>query len=431
MSGTDSWAFRASSSSCLEGMTMGDVSFLYINHIRAGLPAPALPAPKPRFNFGAGHNDPELVPAEELAMASAEAVRAAGPKMALYFLGDSPLGTTELRTFVAEKMNRDRGTAITIDNVLITGGSAQGIDLINQLFVGPGETVIVEEFTYSGAFGKLNRIGAKYSGVALDDDGIIPGALDQLATDLKHKGTPAKYLYSIPTVQNPTGTVMSIERRKQVLAVAARHRLPILEDECYADVVWKTELPPSLYALAPEQVVHIGSFSKSLAPALRVAYVVALPDVLAQLQACKNDGGTGAIDQLVVAKYFGAKFDAHLAWVAAILEEKLGVMMDAITREFGTSAEFSKPKGGIFLWLKLPAHVDTRSFAAAAQAAGVTYNPGPEWAADPEASKHYLRLCFAMPTKDEIRQGIAELARICFEATGVPERGQSVARVQS
>jgi 2-aminoadipate transaminase len=403
--------------------------FSYMEMVRAGLPAPLPPRPVPKYNFGTGHNDPELVPGEELAIASAESVRAAAPKMALYFLGGSSLGTVELRKIVADKMVRDRGaTTATLDNVLVTGGSAQGIDLVNQLFVTPGSTVVVEEFTYSGAMSKLARLGAKYVGAPLDHDGIIPDALDRILQSYESRGDPIKYLYAIPTVQNPTGTVMSLERRHKLIEVTCRHRTPILEDECYADVVWDRHLPSSLYGLDPRQVIHVGSFSKSLAPALRVAYVVALPDVLAQMQACKNDGGTGAIDQLVVANYFGANFDRHLAWLAAALEEKLDVMLDAIGREFGTSVEVERPKGGIFLWLKLPAHVDTRTFVAAAQVAGLTYNPGPEWAADPESSKRYMRLCYAMPTKQQIVDGIAELARVCFEATGVPARNGNVVR---
>jgi 2-aminoadipate transaminase len=175
-------------------------------------------------------------------------------------------------------------------------------------------------------------------------------------------------------------------------------------------------------------VVHVGSFSKSLAPALRIGYLVAQWPVLSRILATKTDAGSGALEQMVVAEYVRTKFDTHVPELAAALREKLDTMVEALAQEFGTAVEPFVPKGGIFLWLKLPDGVDVRTFAQAALQQGLAFNPGPEWACDPEAAKSYIRLCFALPSKQDIRAGVAELARICFEHTGIPERSANRAR---
>ena len=204
--------------------------------------------------------------------------------------------------------------------------------------------------------------------------------------------------------------------------------MPVFEDECYADLVWSGERPPALYGLDPERVIHIGSFSKSLAPALRIGYVVAGWDVLGRLVAAKTDAGSGALEQMVVAEYVSRHFDEHVDDLRRGLGAKLDVLVDALSQEFGTAAELYRPEGGIFLWLRLPDGVDVRSFAPAALAQGVAFNPGPDWACDPEAAKSHMRLCFALPDAATIREGVAELARICFEHTGIPARSANRSR---
>jgi len=156
--------------------------------------------------------------------------------------------------------------------------------------------------------------------------------------------------------------------------------------------------------------------------------VIADAQALARMLALKTDGGTAALEQMVVAEYFRSHFDAHLATLSGVLQEKLDVLEEALGEGFGTAAEFVRPAGGLFVWLKLPDGVDVRRFAGAAAARGVTFNVGAEWAADPAAGTNCMRLCFALPGKDQIREGVATLAQLCFEATGVPPRGANVAR---
>ncbi|HVC56222.1 MAG TPA: PLP-dependent aminotransferase family protein, partial [Stellaceae bacterium] len=238
-----------------------------------------------------------------------------------------------------------------------------------------------------------------------------------------------KYICTVPTIQNPTGSIMPLERRHQFLALAAEYGVPIFEDECYADLTWGgMDAPPALYALDPSRVIHIGSFSKTLAPALRLGYVIADWQFMSRMVAIKTagDSGTGALEQMVVAEYFSTHFADHVAELSGVLKDKLDTMVEAVAREFGTAAEPWVPKGGIFLWLKLPDQVDVRKLVQPALKAGVAFNPGPEWAVDGDASKSRLRLCFGLATKEEIREGVARFARVCYEETGIPEQSANV-----
>ncbi|TDR93401.1 PLP-dependent aminotransferase family protein [Enterovirga rhinocerotis] len=402
---------------------MDDGLFTKAGVFRQGTPDPAPRfAGLPKYNFVYGHNDPEQVPASALAEAAHKVLSQSGKLLGMYNLGQAPQGHDALREFVAKKAATRSGIACGAEDVMITSGSLQGMDLVNALFIAPGDTVIIEEFTYGGAIAKVQRLGGRIVAAPLDEGGIVIDRLRAILERLKAEGTTPRYIYTIPTVQNPTGSIMSLERRHQLLDLSREFGVPIFEDECYADLVWSGERPPALYALDPSRVVHIGSFSKSLAPALRIGYVIAPWDVLGRLMASKTDAGTGALEQMVVAEYVARHFDDHVDDLRAGLGRKLDVLVDALSREFGTAAELYRPEGGIFLWLKLPDHVDVRSFAATALAQGVAFNPGPEWACDPEGAKSHMRLCFALPTEETIREGVAELARIAYEATGVPER---------
>ena len=408
---------------------MGEGLFARAETFRAGAPeSGARFAGLPKYNFVFGHNDPEQVPAEALAECARTVLSANGRKLGMYNLGQAPQGYEGLRAFVAEKAAKRCGIACTADDVLVTSGSLQAMDLVNALFVASGDTVILEEFTYGGAISKVQRLGGRVVGAPLDEGGIVMPQLRRILEGLKAEGTTPRYIYTIPTVQNPTGSIMSLERRHELLALSREFGVPIFEDECYADLVWSGERPPAIYSLDPSRVVHIGSFSKSLAPALRIGYVIAPWDVLGRLVASKTDAGSGALEQMVVAEYVSREFDSHVDDLRAGLGRKLDVLVEALSREFGTSAELFRPEGGIFLWLKLPDHVDVRTFAASALAQGVAFNPGPEWACDPDAAKSYMRLCFALPSEDTIREGVAELARITHEATGVPARSANRTR---
>ena len=409
---------------------MSSTGFAYPNLIGKKVPPPAARwAGNAKYNFIGGHNDRSLIPIDGLIEATASVLRREGKELALYSMAQGPQGYLGLRQFVAEKVGGWRGIKAAADDVLITSGSGQAIDLINQVLLEPGDTVILEEFTYGGYLTKLKRIGVNIIGAPLDEDGIRVDALGQILADLNRKGVAPKYICTVPTIQNPTGSIMPLDRRHQFLALAREYGVPIFEDECYADLTWGgMNAPPALYSLDPSRVIHIGSFSKTLAPALRLGYVVADWEFMGRMVAIKSatDSGTGALEQMVVAEYFSKHFADHVEELSAVLKGKLDTMVEAVEREFGTAAEPWTPKGGIFLWIKLPDQVDVRKLVQPALNAGVAFNPGPEWAVDGEASKSRLRLCFGLTTKEEIIEGVARFARVCYEETGIPEQSGNI-----
>jgi 2-aminoadipate transaminase len=356
-------------------------------------------------------------------------MRRKGRSLATYGLASGPQGYLPLREFLVGKLARDAGIACTADDILMTSGSLQALDLVNAVLLARGDTVVIEQECYQGSITRFQRLGVDMVGVPLDRDGMRMDALAAALDDLKRRGVRPKYIYTIPTVHNPTGTILSEPRRVELLRLAEAHGVPIFEDDCYADLIWDGRRPPALHAMSrTANVIHIGSFSKSVAPALRVGYIVAPWDLLARMLALKTDAGSGALEQMVLSEYCAPHFSEHVPELRAALRKKLDTLMEALAEQFGTAAEFEAPKGGIFLWVKLPDNVDTMKLCQPALKAGVAINPGPEWSVNKEHSKSRMRLCFASPTHDEIRKGIAALAEVCHREFGVPARISNVAR---
>ncbi|MCL2430075.1 MAG: PLP-dependent aminotransferase family protein [Alphaproteobacteria bacterium] len=398
--------------------------------LTANLPAPAGRWNGfPKYNFIGGHNDAAQVPVDELVSAATSVLKREGKTLATYGLASGSLGYRRLREFLVGKLKRDASIGCTADEILITSGSLQGIELVNGILLSHGDTVLVEQVTYFGSLNRLARLGVKAVGVPLDNEGLRPDALSAALDELKARGVRPKYIYTIPTVQNPTGAIMGETRRLELLRLAEAHTVPVFEDDCYADLIWDGKRPPAIYALSRSRnVIHIGSFSKSIAPALRIGYVVADWAVLSRMLPLKTDAGTGALEQMVLAEYCQPHFAAHVPELRRALRGKLETMMESLAEQFGTAAEFDDPKGGIFLWVKLPDVVDTQQLAQAALAAGVAINPGFEWSPDKLYGKSRLRLCFGHPSHAEIREGIAVLADVCRREFGVPSRIANVER---
>ncbi len=398
---------------------------------------PLLPADAPvpaarwtgwaKYNFTFGNNDPEGLAIEDLKAAADAALTREGRRLADYRLLMGPQGYRPLREFLVRKLRRDAGIECTADDILITSGSLQGLDLVNAALTERGDTIICERDCYEGTLNRYYRRGINVVGIPLDQGGMRMDALEAALAGLKSKGVRPKFIYTIPTVQNPTGTVLGEDRRRKLLEFAERYSVPIFEDDCYADLTWSGKRPPALYAMSKSQnVIHIGSFSKTIAPALRVGFLVAPWAVMSRLLPLKTDAGTGGLEQMMLAEYCDARFAEHVPQLRQRFKAKLDTMVAALNEQFGTAAEFDYPPGGIFLWVKLPDNVDTMKLRDVALAAGVQINPGPEWSIDKDYSRSRMRLCFASPTHEEIRQGIAVLADICRREFGVPARSANV-----
>jgi 2-aminoadipate transaminase len=407
---------------------MASVMFDFTRVLPAGLPAPAAKwTGLAKYSFVGGNNDPDQVPVEGLIDAVDAVLRREGRTLATYGLSSGPQGYLPLRQFLTAKLKRDAGIACAADDILIVSGSLQALDLVNATLLARGDTVVIERDSYQGALNRLTRLGVNTIGIPLDDQGMRVGALAASLADLKRRGVTPKYIYTIPTVQNPTGTIMPEARRAELLQLAEQYGVPIFEDDCYADLIWDGRRPPALYAMSKtSNVIHIGSFSKSIAPALRVGFIVAPWDALSRMLALKTDAGSGALEQMVLAEYCAPHFASHVPKLTRGLRAKLDTLMEALNEQFGTSAEFESPAGGIFLWVKLPDNVDTLKLYQAALQAGVAINPGPEWSTDKAHAGSRLRLCFASPSHEQIREGVALLAEVCRREFGAPARSANV-----
>ncbi|HWP88021.1 MAG TPA: PLP-dependent aminotransferase family protein [Burkholderiales bacterium] len=388
----------------------------------AGLPPPAARwTGRVKYDFTGGNNDPDRLPLDGLIAAADAVLRREGRSLSTYGLNSGPQGYLALREFLVAKLKADASISCKTDDILITSGSLQAIDLVNGALLARGDTVIIEQECYQGSINRLTRLGVTPIGIPLDGDGMRVDALATALDGLKRKNIRPKYIYTIPTVQNPTGTILPVERRQEMLRLSAAHGVPIFEDDCYCDLIWSGQRPPALYAMSERGgVIHIGSFSKSIAPALRVGYTLAPWDVMSRMLALKTDAGSGALEQMVVAEYCTRNFSKHVPELRRGLRAKLVTLMESLKEHFGAAAEFDDPKGGIFLWIKLPDHVDTIKLYESALAAGVAINPGPQWSVNEEHSRSRLRLCFASPSHEEIHQGVAALAEVCRREFGLP-----------
>jgi 2-aminoadipate transaminase len=403
---------------------MASAAFDFAPLLPAGLPAPAARwTGLAKYSFVGGNNDPEQVPVDGLIEAVNAVLRREGKTLATYGLAHGPQGYRPLREFLSAKLKRDAGIDCVADDILVVSGSLQALDLVNATLLSRGDTVIMEQDTYQGSLNRLTRLGVNAVGIPLDHEGMRMDALETALAHLKRGGVTPKYIYTIPTVQNPTGTIMPEARRAELLKLSQSYGVPVFEDDCYADLIWDGRRPPAIYAMSRTGgVIHIGSFSKSIAPALRVGFIVAPWEMLSRMLALKTDAGSGALEQMVLAEYCTPHFTTHVPKLTRGLRAKLDTLMEALDEQFGTAAEFEDPKGGIFLWVKLPDKVDTLKLYQAALAAGVAINPGPEWSTSKAHANSRLRLCFASPSHEQIREGIAVLAEVCRKEFGVPAR---------
>jgi len=367
----------------------------------------------PKYNFVGGHSDPDLVPMDGFIESAANVFKGDPKNIAMYNFEGGPQGILSLRNFLVGKLSSERGIHVTAEEILITSGSGQAIELINEILLDEGDTVIVESFTFSGALSYLRRRGVNFVGVDLDENGIRMDHLEDILADLKTKGIRPKYIYTIPTLQNPTGTVMTMERRHRLLSLSEEYEVPVFEDECYADLIFEGAYENAIRALDDSnRVLHIGSFSKSLGPGLRLGYIVASWDVMSRLLSRKTDAGTGVMDQMIVGDYFSNHYDAHIQDMRGALKRKCNVLSAALREHFGPLIDFEEPRGGMYLWVKLPPGIDSRDLAQTALEEGIAYNPGPDWSADPDSAANYIRLCFALPSETEIWEGIEKLAKV-------------------
>ena len=362
-----------------------------------------------KYDFAVAYPDPDNLPLEELIESGRAGFEREGRDLAYY---STAAGDPELRNLVAEKLSRERNMTVTADDMVLTSGSGEAIGILIQALTDPGDVVLVEEFVYLGTLNQMRRYGADVVGVKCDDDGIIPEALDSVITEQTGKGKRVKYLYTIPQFQNPRGWPMSLERRKEVLDVTGKHGIPIFEDDCYADLRFEGEDVTSFHSLDDAgRVVYAGSFSKIIAPGMRMGYLVAPKPVIARAWSFKSGGAVSQFTALTIAEFMKGGLNQHIEVQNRALAAKRDAMVAALGENFGGSVTWTVPQGGLYIWVKFPEGTDLAAVQEEIFHEGVSYYNGSQFSPTGEGS-NYVRLCFGHPSIETIRDGIAELARI-------------------
>jgi 2-aminoadipate transaminase len=378
---------------------------------RAGALSAAVPG---LISFAAGYPAPAVFPWDDLQAITAGILARRDGNTLQYGAtrGYRPL-VEHLLTHTLEA----RGISSRFEDIIITSGSQQGLDLVGRVLIDPGDPVIVELPTYSGAIAAFHNLQASLTGVPQDGEGIDISALDRVASDLARQGRPAKFVYVTPNFQNPAGLLMSARRRRELLAAAERHDLVILEDDPYGsiyfeDVTTLADTRPIKADDAGERVIYLGSFSKVLVPGLRVAWLVAPPAVAQRVELCKQaaDISSGVLDQRIVhAALDGGVIDRIAPDLRAHYQAKRTVMERALEAETAGSVTWTSPRGGFFLWIALPPGLDDRELFERAVREKVSFVIGSAFFVDGTGHR-FARLAFSGISHEQIKEGISRLA---------------------
>ncbi|MDI7274473.1 MAG: PLP-dependent aminotransferase family protein [Anaerolineae bacterium] len=325
-------------------------------------------------------------------------------------------GFRPLRQMLAERA-RARGMPVDEENVLITSGSQQGLDLVGRALIDPGDTILVERPTYLGALQAWSAYGARYVSVPLDDEGMCVDQAEE--TIREHR---PKLVYAMPNFHNPAGVTMSLARRQDLVALAERYGVAIVEDDPYGELCYDGEPPPSLYAIdaaarAPGDegcVIRLSTFSKTLAPGMRLGWCIAPATVSRQLVMAKQgaDLHSNAFCQAIAYEYCKrGLLEPHVEEIRATYRERRDAMLAALARHMPAGVQWTRPRGGLFIWLTLPPEVDCAALLEDACAEKVAFVPGVAFYAD-GGGRNTMRLTFASTPPDGIEEGIRRLARV-------------------
>lgn len=385
------------------------ISSLQPSAIREILKATSDPSIIP---FAAGNPAPDAFPVD--------AVREIAKKI----LEERPIdalqyGVTEgyapLRKTILDWMAQRENIGQEFDDILIVSGATQVMDLVTKVLCNEGDTVVCEEPSFIGSLNCFRSYGCKLRGVPVEADGMDIDALEEVLKTTDN----VKFIYTIPNFQNPAGATMSYEKRKRLYALAKEYGVIILEDNPYGDLRVAGEKIPTIKSMDTEGiVVYAGSFSKLLAPGLRVAYCIGPSALLAKMTVGKqaSDVHTACLNQMIVDEWFKQyDINAHIEKIQDIYRKKLNLMCDCIDRELGDFVEYVRPEGGLFIWCKLPDNVDMLEFVKKALEKKVAVVPGSAFLMDDTSKTQYIRLNFSTPTDENIVKGVKLLGEAAEE----------------
>lgn len=364
------------------------------------------------ISFAGGMPAPELFPMDQL-RAATDAVLLREGSAALQY-GPTE-GIAELRALIAEQATaaEPAGAPVTADQVLITTGSQQALDLIAKALLDPGDTIVTENPSYLGALQAFRLFGASYMTVDMDDDGAMPDSLEPLLA------RSPKFAYLLPTFQNPTGRSMGQARRQRVAELFDQYRVPLVEDDPYGALTFGQRAGVSLRSLAPDVTLHLGTFSKILAPGLRLGWVIGPTDWVARLAQIKQsaDLHTSSLSQYVALEVMrSGSMDAHVARLCAEYGTRCQAMLDSIQQHFPAGTTWTVPSGGMFVWVELPEGADTAALLPTvieeervAYVSGAPFHPN-------GGGENTMRLNFTHANADVVRDGMARLGKALTRA---------------
>jgi 2-aminoadipate transaminase len=359
------------------------------------------------ISFAGGLPAPELFPVTQVAAAADTALSQYGSRALQY--GQSE-GFPQLREWIAEEMN-NRGVQTKAADILVTNGSQQVLDLAGKLFLNPGDVVLTENPTYLAAIQAFQTFEVKFVPVPTDENGLIPEALPELVR--QHK---PKFLYTIPNFQNPTGITLSAPRRQALAKLAAELKLVVVEDDPYGKLRYRgNAIPPIKHWDEAGRVLYASTFSKTIAPGLRLGWVSAPPEIFSRLLILKqaSDLHTSSFDQLVGYFYLTQNDQAaHLKKICTVYGERYGVLDSALREAMPSTFTWTKPEGGMFLWVTGPKELDALDLLQRCIPQKVAFVPGRDFFPG-DAGKNFLRLNYSNSTPERIREGVKRLAALC------------------
>lgn len=352
------------------------------------------------ISFAGGNPDPATFPNQDLAEIARKMLLGRGTECLQYGVSS---GILPLREYVAETMTRE-GVPTKVDNVVIMTGSQQTMDLLAKSVLNPGDTVLVESPTYVAALKIFSIYGAKIVPVDADENGILPESLEE-----KLNAGPVKLIYMIPNFQNPTGITLSLERRKKIMEIVKKHSVIVIEDDPYGKLRYTGEPVPHMKTMDTEgQVIYLGTFSKTIAPGLRVAFAVCSEKIAQKLVLAKqnSDMHTPSLNQFIVNEYCrSGMLEPHIVECCALYSKKCSMMLEMLERYFPKGMSWTRPEGGMFMWSELPQGYSAMQLLNYALPVKVAYVPGDSFFSDGSGTGT-MRLNFANASLESMESGI-------------------------
>lgn len=375
--------------------------------------AAAQPDARPVISFSGGLPDIPSLPGEAI-LRAARTVIDREQKEALEYGGT--FGPLPLRQAIAERSSAIEGIPVGVEQVIITSGSAHAIGVVCETLVDPGDAVLVESPNFPGSMRTFRTFGADQVAIPMDEYGLRVDRLEEELQRLSDTGRRAKFIYMIPTHQNPAGCTLDLARREKVVELAQRFRTFVLEDDAYGELWFEKNPPPSIFALSNgDHCIKVSSFSKILATGLRLGWTMGPAPLISRMASVRYDMGTSPFAGRVVAELIrNGDLDRHIGNLRRIYLRKLERVEDALARYCAPYCTYARPQGGFFLWLALRPGMSAPDVQAAANQRGVMVGQGPQYFADQRATDH-LRLAFSYVPMEDIEEGIHRLGEAMAE----------------